>query len=150
MELIMSLEDKISELNATVTQLSKLLSAAVTVLQSAPPAAAPLTITTQPAPILTPNFAPTAMNPPANSLPGFLQPPMPFPTLEQRAAPAATYDEVKAALVQLSSTPGRTMQTITDLLGRFGVKSAQNLPPDMYGQMVAQAKALIADPKAQP
>lgn len=66
------------------------------------------------------------------------------------AFPQATYDDVKAALTQLSGTPGRTMQTITDLLSRYGVTSATQLKAEAYAPLVAQARELVANPSLQP
>ena len=66
------------------------------------------------------------------------------------AFPQATYDDVKAALTQLSGTPGRTMQTITDLLSRYGVTSATQLKAEAYAPLVAQARELVANPGLQP
>ena len=68
-------------------------------------------------------------------------------TLENKDAKP---DDVKAALTQLSGTPGRTMQTITDLLSRYGVTSATQLKAEAYAPLVAQARELVANPSLQP
>lgn len=56
--------------------------------------------------------------------------------------PAATYDDVKAAVIRLSEQRGR--ETVVGVLSRFGVKKAPDLLPEQYAEVLAKIEAVIA------
>jgi translation initiation factor IF-2 len=103
------------------------------------PVAAPTPVAVS-EPVVEAVVAPTPPAPPA-------PPAEPDPFAAEVPAPAATYDEVVAALRSLASAPSKGREAVIAILSQFGAKSVPELgtKPDLsLAAVLAAAKAAMA------
>lgn len=108
----------------------------------APPAAAAAEAPGKPKTARAPKAAPAPTEPTAQAAAVGAPEPKVEPSAPAAAAPAPSYDDVKAVLISMTSTHGR--DAVVDLLARYGVKRAPDLKPETYADLLAEAAQMRA------
>lgn len=125
----MSLEARIDALNGNLSILIGLLQAGQSIASSAAaPASAPA----------TPKSAPAAAAAPT--------PPPPVAEAATQPEPdaAITFEDVKKAVITISSRKGLGRDAAVNLLKEFGAQRAPDVKPEQYQAFVAKANELLA------